>query len=101
VKLITYWLITFNTNLVQFGVDQLTKVLSYCCCTDCKSADGFTLERHRIDNTQSIQLWSCNICGFKWKEIWSSYSQSIWSSQYQHRMQQSKVFDSIVVQQDI
>jgi rubredoxin len=76
--------------LVQFGVDQLTKVPSYYCCPNCKSADRLTLERHRIDNIQSIQLWSCNICGFSWKEIWSSYSQSVWSLQYQQEQQQQQ-----------
>jgi hypothetical protein len=61
------------------------------CCANCKSSSGcLTLERHRIDNTQSIQLWSCNICGFKWKEIWSSYSQSIWSLQYQQQQQEQQ-----------
>ena len=76
--------------MVQFGVDQLTKVPSYCC-PDCKSHGCLTVKRRRIDKTNSIQLWSCNICSFKWKEIWSWYGQSIWSLQYIHRMQQSNV----------
>jgi hypothetical protein len=67
------------------------KVPSYGCCTNCKSSSGcLTVKRHRIDNTQSIQLWNCNICGFKSKQIWSSCSQSIWSLQYQQQQQEQK-----------
>jgi hypothetical protein len=68
--------------LVQFGVDQLSKAPSCYCCPNCKSSNGFKIQRHRIDDTHSIQLKSCNNCRFSWKEIWSSYSQSIWSLQY-------------------
>jgi hypothetical protein len=64
--------------MVQSEVSQSTKVASHCC------PNCLTLQRHRIDNTNSIQLWTCNNCHFNWKEIWSSYSQSMWSSQYQH-----------------
>jgi Zn-finger protein len=77
--------------MVQFGADQLIKASSYCSCPNCKLPGCLTGKRHRIDNTNSIQLWSCNLCHFNWKEIWSSYSRCIWSLQYQHSMQQSKV----------
>jgi hypothetical protein len=38
-----------------------------------------------IDNMHSIQLWSCGSCHFSWKHIWSSYSESIWSLQQNHK----------------
>jgi hypothetical protein len=43
-----------------------------------------------VDTIQSIQLWICNNCGFNWKQIWSSYSQSIWSLQHQNDCQQAQ-----------
>jgi hypothetical protein len=39
---------------------------------------------NRINNTEFIQLWSCNKYRFNWKGVWYSYSQSIWSFQYPH-----------------
>jgi len=59
--------------LVQFGVDQLTKVSSYYCCPNCKSTEGLEIQRHRVDDIHSIQLKSCISCHFSWKEMWSSY----------------------------
>jgi hypothetical protein len=43
-----------------------------------------------IDTLHSIQLWTCNSCNFNWKEIWSSYSQSIWSLQYRSDCEQAQ-----------
>jgi DNA-directed RNA polymerase subunit M/transcription elongation factor TFIIS len=57
-----------------------TKGLTYCCPNCNYSMYIYRFKRHGIDNINSTQLWSCNNCGFKWKEMWSSYSQSIWSS---------------------
>ena len=37
-----------------------------------------------IDLARSFQLWTCNSCNFKWRDIWSSFGQPIWSFQYQH-----------------
>jgi hypothetical protein len=68
---------------------QVTKVPFYCC-HNCNSSNCLTIQRRRINDSQSIQLWSCNNCGFKWKETWSSYSKSIWSLQH-HSMQRPKV----------
>ena len=59
------------------------KVRSYRC-HNCNSSHCLTIQRHMIDEIQSILLWSCNNYGFRWQNRWSSYSQSIWSSQYQH-----------------
>ena len=81
--------------MVQFGVDHLTQI-PLCCyyysCPNCKSCDGFKIRRHKIDNVHFIQLKSCNSCHFNWKEIWSSYSQSIWSLQYKY--QQESVYNN-------
>ena len=68
---------------------QDIKVTSYCC-HNCNSPNCLTIKRHRINNIDSIQMWTCNKCGFKWKEIWSSYSKSVWSLQ-DHSMQPPKV----------
>ncbi len=37
-----------------------------------------------INPARSFQLWTCNNCNFKWRDIWSSFGQPIWSFQYQH-----------------
>jgi hypothetical protein len=68
---------------------QITKVPSYCC-HNCNSSMYISIKRHRVDNINSIQMWTCNKCGFIWKETWSSYSESVWSLQY-HSMQRPKV----------
>ena len=62
---------------------QPAKVLSHSC-HNCNSSNGLTIQRCRIDDTNSIQSWSCNNCGFKWQEIWSSYGQPLWSEQFYH-----------------
>jgi hypothetical protein len=67
---------------------QSTKVTSYCC-HNCNASNYLSIKRRRINNRQSFQLWSCSNCGFKWKEIWSSHSKSVWSLQY-HSMQLPK-----------
>ena len=71
---------------------QNTKVLLYSyCCPNCDSSHCLTIQRLRMDNNvRSILLWYCSNCGFKWKEIWSSYSKPIWSLQH-HSMQRPKV----------
>ena len=78
--------------MVQFEASQQpTKEPSYGC-PNCNSTNSLTLQRRRIDKTSSIQLWSCNNCGFKWKEIWSSYGQSIWSLQYSRQRSNVKMY---------
>ena len=76
----------------MFQIDastQDTKVPSYCC-HNCNSPNCLSIQRRRINNIHSIQSWSCNICGFKWKETWSSYDKSVLSLQH-HGMQRPKV----------
>jgi lipopolysaccharide biosynthesis regulator YciM len=42
-----------------------------------------SIQRHMIGKlNSSIMVIECNKCGFKWKEIWLSPSNSISSSQY-------------------
>ena len=59
-----------------------------------------------IDTLHSIQLWTCNSCNFNWKEIWSSYSQSIWSLQYRSDCEQAQqqlqiaVYERMIQSQD-
>jgi DNA-directed RNA polymerase subunit M/transcription elongation factor TFIIS len=69
--------------MAQIETEQqhITKVSPYCC-HNCNSSMYISIQRHRIDNLYSLQFWTCNKCGFKWKEIWLSPSNSIWSSQY-------------------
>ena len=67
------------------ATQQNTKVLSYSyCCPNCNSYHCLTIQRRSMDNNiNSILLWHCSNCGFKWKEVWSSYSKCTWSLQYQ------------------
>ena len=76
--------------MVQFEASQHTIEPSYGC-PNCNSSNCLTIQRRRIDKVNSIQMWSCNNCAFNWKDIWSSYGQSIWSLQSQHCRQQSDV----------
>jgi hypothetical protein len=69
---------------------QATKKVPSYCCHKCNSSNCLTIQRRRINNIHSIQSWSCNKCGFKWKETWSSYSKPVWSLQH-HSMQRPKV----------
>jgi predicted RNA-binding Zn-ribbon protein involved in translation (DUF1610 family) len=65
----------------NYAIDDIpiTKVSSYCC-HNCNSSMNISIHACRIDDITCIQLWSCNNCGFIWKEIWSSYGQQLWSA---------------------
>jgi C4-type Zn-finger protein len=67
----------------NYAVDDIpsTNVSSYSC-HNCNSSMNISIHRHKLDTMNSIQLWSCNECGFRWKEIWSSYGQRPWSAKY-------------------
>ena len=62
---------------------------SYYCGPNCNSVSNLTIRRHIMDNKISL-LWSCKDGNHSWKETWSSYSKSIWSSQYQNNSKQPK-----------
>jgi hypothetical protein len=72
--------------VAEFGLNlQPEKILLTYSCSNCNSSNCLTIKIPRTDNINSIQLGCCNNCGFKWKEILSSYSASMWSSQqHQH-----------------
>jgi len=56
----THYLITFNTKLVQFGVDELTKAPLYYGCANCKSSSGcLTLEWHSYDPSNRMITIRC------------------------------------------
>jgi hypothetical protein len=52
-----------------------------------------------INPARSFQLWTCNNCNSKWRDMWSSFGQPIWSFQYQHgryqRQEQEQELESI------
>jgi hypothetical protein len=60
--------------------EEATRIRPWLC-HNCNLSSYLTIRRHRIDDVNSIQLWSCSNCGFKWKEIWSSYGRSLRSEQ--------------------
>lgn len=74
---------------VEASQHATKKVPSYCC-HNCNSSNCLTIQRRRINDNQSIQLWSCSNCGFEWKEIWLSHSKFICSLQH-HSTQHPKV----------
>ena len=64
----------------NYAVDDIPSAKFYSnSCHNCNSSTKISVHRHRVDNTNSVQFWSCNECGFKWKEIWSSYGLRSWS----------------------
>lgn len=76
--------------MAQIETSQHTKKMRPYCCHNCNASNCLTIQRQRINNIHSIQLWACSICGFEWEERWSSYSQCMWSLQ-PHTIQRPKV----------
>jgi len=64
-------------------------------CPKCKSYNGTRRQRCRLDNSHSIQFATCNICGYEWKEIWTSYSGYIWTSQKQHAAKNKEILPTL------
>lgn len=68
--------------MAEFGViPQPEKNLLTYSCPNCNSSNCLTIKLLTTANINSIQLWCCNNCDFKWKQTLSSYSGSMWSLQ--------------------
>jgi transposase-like protein len=52
--------------MAQIEASQQDIKLTSYFCHNCNSSNCLTIKRHRINNIDSIQMWTCNKCGFKW-----------------------------------